>query len=128
MIEQIKKQLDRFGGKVLCSCLILSALVNIFLAGYSITYIPTCERRHLEVIDRTKDWVPSEEMAKGLAGASIGLEDGWEDQNDFFYIAECTYNEERYEWIIIFTPRDEGAEEKRVVGIRKDLGLITIYQ
>ena len=61
----------------------------------------------MKVIDRKYDCVPREDLAKGIAGAAIGLEDNWETQEDFFYIVECTYNEERYEWIVIFTPRNE---------------------
>ena len=128
MIERIGKLVYKMWEEALCICLGLSVFTNVFLIGYSITYEPQCERMHLEDINRKKDRVPSEEMAKGLAGASIGLEDDWEEQDNFFYVVECSYNEERYEWIVIFTPRDVGAVEKRVVGIRRDLGLITIYQ
>lgn len=128
IIEQTKKLPDSVVRKALGICLTISMALSIFLAGYSIAYEPKCEREHLEVIDRKYDCVPREDLAKGIAGAAIGLEDNWETQEEFFYIVECTYNKERYEWIVIFTPRDEHTGEKKVVGIRKDIGLISIYQ
>lgn len=128
MFEQAKRRLAANGGKIAGICLGICILISTFLLGYSMAYTPACERSHLEEIDRDYDCVPEGAMALELAGASVGFENNWTLQEDFAYAAECTYNEERYEWIVIFTPQQGETGGKRVVGIRRDIGLITIYQ
>lgn len=129
LFVQIKRLLYKAGGKILWFCLVISVLTTAFLTGYITAYEPDCKREHMEIVDRKHDWVPTEEFARGIAGASIGLGDKWETQDNVFYTVECIYNEERYEWIVVFTPiEDENTGRKRIVGIRRDIGLITIYQ
>ena len=124
-IKQQSKGLEKIiKNKFINICFVISILFSVFLIGYDIAYKPECKHEHLENINWEYDCVSSEELALKFAGAAVGFEDDWEKQNNFSYIAKCTYNIERYEWIVTFIPRDT-LSMIRVIGIRRDNHLIT---
>ena len=112
--------------KFLYACLGVSVFMNIFLGVYTLVNPPVCERIHIDVIDRTKDYYEKEEAAR-LAAASFGLEEGWETKENGVYDVEVEENPETYEWIVIFTPKnpEDGVETR--IGVRRDIGIITYY-
>lgn len=125
--KTVNKLLKIIKSNLLIVCFAISILVNVFLIGYRLAYQPDCKREHIEEINRNYDCVPNEKIAKAFAGAAIGLEDNWETQEKFSYTAQCTYNSERYEWIVTFFPTTRENIIK-IVGIRRDNHFITIYQ
>lgn len=112
--------------KFLYACLGVSVFMNIFLGVYTLVNPPVCERTHIDVTDRTKDYYEKEEAVR-LAAASFGLEEGWETQENGAYDVEVEENPETYEWIVIFIPKNpkEGVETR--IGVRRDIGIITYY-
>lgn len=113
--------------KILNVCLAASVLLSIALGIYIVTYDKECERIHLDVISKISNWIPEEEGAKEIAAAYIGLAKDWEEQENPRYDAEVIFNEKEYEWIVIFSPKLSDCEE-RIIGIRKDYGVITEYE
>ena len=92
-IKQQSKGLEKIiKNKFINICFVISILFSVFLIGYDIAYKPECKHEHLENINREYDCVSSEELALKFAGAAVGFEDDWEKQNNFSYIAKCTYN------------------------------------
>ena len=113
--------------KILYTCLGISVLLSIVLYIYIVKYDAECEREHLDVINRDYDTISEAEGAKKIAAAYLGLEEDWELQENPVYDAEVTFNESGYEWIVIFSPKSSESDKERVVGIRKDRGIITEY-
>lgn len=113
--------------KILYVCLGISALLSLVLYIYIVKYDAKCERVHLDVINRDGDIVSEAEGAKKIAAAYLGLKEDWELQENPIYDAEVTFDESCYEWIVIFSPNDSESDKERVVGIRKDYGIIAEY-
>lgn len=113
--------------KILYICLGISVLLSLVLCIYIAKYDAECEREHLDVINRDYDTISEAEGAKKIAAAYLGLEEDWELQENPVYDAEVTFNESGYEWIVIFSPNSSGSDKERVIGIRKDYGIITEY-
>lgn len=113
--------------KILYICLGISLFTSIFLGIYITKCEPVCERIHLDVIDRSIDYISDEQMAIDIAEACLGLDENWELQKNPIFDVKVIYSEESYEWIVVFLPRDLEKVEKRIIGIRRDYGNITDY-
>lgn len=112
---------------ILYVCLGISVLLSLVLCIYIVKYDAECERVHLDVINRDYDTVSEAEGAKKIAAAYLGLEEDWELKENPAYDAEVIFNESGYEWIVIFSPTGSESDKERVVGIRKDYGIIAEY-
>ena len=108
------------------ACLGISICMNIFLGSYTLMNPPVCDRVHINVIDRTKDYYEKEEAAR-LAAARFGLEEDWETQENPVYDVKVVEKTETYEWMVIFTPRNPAEGEETRIGVRRDIGIITYY-
>lgn len=119
-------------GKVLYAWLIVSLTIIAFLGTYIVKREPICERIHLDDIDRNRNVVFDEEMAKRIAEAYIDSFDeplGWDE--DFVYDVKVTFDEVNYEWIVEYLP--QAPKGKMVVDggktarIRRDNGILSSY-
>lgn len=113
--------------KILYACLSISILINAQLVMYIINMEPPCEHIHYDDIDRTKDIVPDEDTVRRIAETVLRMEkSAWGLKEDHYY-TDITYNEAGHEWIVIFSSNSSGSDKERVIGIRKDYGIITEY-
>ena len=114
--------------KILYACISISILINALLVIHIINMEPPCEHIHYDDIDKTNDIVPDEETARRIAETVLRMEkSAWGLKEDYNYYTDITYNEAGHEWIVIFSPKSSESDKERVVGIRKDRGIITEY-
>lgn len=114
--------------KILYCSLCISIIVIVILCQCIETREPVCMRVHVEDIDRTKDIVPNEEIAKKIVELYFTKKEGGED-SPYNYNIQVKYDEEKYEWIIGYFIIQ--SEEHWVLdgdisfGVRRDNGMVT---
>lgn len=121
--------------KVLYGSFCVSVCTIIVLSLYIVNREPICERLHLDEIDRTKNIVSDEEMAKDIAELYIrGREkkENYEGEDirslEVTYNVEVIFNEKDYEWIVGYTTiPPEGhyiLDGEFAIRIRRDNGMV----
>lgn len=103
---------------------IISIILNILLGVHIVRMDKECQRSHVDEINRGIDWYPDADAATEIAEACIGMD---QSHAEAVYNIQITYRESIHEWIIAFEPKDEGTQDTRVIGIRRDTGVITEY-
>ena len=116
--------------KILSACLGITFLINFSLGINIAIRKPVCERVHLDDIDRSKNIITSEEMAKDIAELYIKKQEEYKNyEEDFTYEIECFFDEEKYKWWICYTTiPPEGIyllDGEFAIGVRKDTGMLT---
>ena len=110
--------------KIVTVLFIISIISNILLGVYIGRMDKECHRWHVDKVDKNVDWYPDADAVTEIAEACIGME---QSQAETVYDVQTVYNELNHEWIITFEPKDEGTEDRRVIGIRRDNTIITEY-
>lgn len=110
--------------KIVKVLFVISVLSNIFLGVYIVRMDKECHRWHIDEIHKNVDLYPDADAATEIAEACIGME---KEQAEEVYDVQIIYNKPEHEWIITFEPKEEGTEDRRVIGIRRDNGIITEY-
>lgn len=77
----------------------ISIIMIAFLSVKIDTRKPVCERIHVDDIDRTKDLVPDEEMAKKIVDLYHDAMNSPETDK-YDYNVSVYFEEERYVWIV----------------------------
>lgn len=77
----------------------ISIIIIAFLSVKIDTRKPVCERTHVDDIDRTKDLVPDEEMAKKIVDLYHDAMNSPETDK-YDYNVSVYFEEERYVWIV----------------------------
>lgn len=102
----------------------ISIISNILLGVYIDRMDKECHRWHVDKVDKNVDWYPDADAVTEIAEACIGMD---QSQAEAVYDVQTVYSESNHEWIITFEPKEEGAEDRRVIGIRRDNTIITEY-
>lgn len=110
--------------KIVTVLFVISIISNMLLRVYIDRMDKECHRWHVDKIDKNVDWYPDADAVTEIAEACIGME---QSQAETVYDVQTVYNELDHEWIITFEPKEEGAEDRRVIGIRRDNTIITEY-
>lgn len=112
--------------KILSGCFMISLGIVFVLIVYMIQVKPECKKTHLD--ERQLTYAGSlldEDLARKLADVVIGAED------DSKYDVEVTFDDQSYEWVIDYRIKKvqagSTASGNKVVRIRKDNGIITVY-
>lgn len=119
--------------KILCLCLGISLILNIFTVSYIVRnglLLELYEQAHWYNIDRTQNVVPDEETAKRIAEAVIDADELWTWDPDSDYEMEISFEEDTYRWKVAYRPKiPEGmilVDGGKYVWIRKDNGWIEL--
>lgn len=117
--------------KTISVCLGISWLVILLLSINIFTRDPVCERRHLDEIDKSKDVISSEEMAKKIVEI---YERNCEEYKNYEsakaqYAVNVIYFEQQYEWVVQFqaiVPEGQFILDGFYdVGVRRDTGMLS---
>lgn len=104
---------------------IYSLIVILFLCIYTIEVKPVCELEHLDEIDRSASCISDENMAKELADIVLEIKKSSQSIKEIEYDSQTVFDEKSYEWVIKYILYD--SQETKIVRIRKDNGMITVY-
>lgn len=127
--------------------LFFSVLLNILVAGgyiikndvkiltndYLADYAPKTEKINYNEINRAKSRVSDGDMAIRLVKAYLGDHLNYREETLPLFTTKVFFDEEKYEYLVeILVKQTAGAsaetEERFLVGIRKDYGIVTIYE
>lgn len=117
---------------VILFLILCSVLLNMILGTYLSIREPKCEHIHLDEIDRTKNVIPNEKVAKKIAEIFMKSQEGklaWGRKIE--YGVEVTYDDQNYEWIVFFDANANVEEDyvildaNKKIWIRRDYGIIT---
>lgn len=114
--------------KILFGGWLLSILIIIILGTYIVKSEPKCERKHLDEIDRSKELVPDEETALKIADAIISGDKDVEWDEDFTYEVSVSFDEETYEWLVMYAPTIPGKvvfDGENISGLEKIMDTFT---
>lgn len=116
--------------KILSVCLGITFLINLSLGINIAIRKPVCERVHLDDIDRSKNIITNEEMAKDIVELYIKKQEEYKDyEEDLTYEIECFFSEQNYEWVVGYTAiPPEGVyilDGEFAIRVRKDTGMLT---
>lgn len=107
--------------KIVKVLFVISIFSNILLGVYIDRMDKECHRWHIDEIDKNVDWYPDADAATEIAEACIGMD---KSQAEAAYDVQTIYSEPEHEWIITFEPKEGSTEDRRVISIRRDNGLI----
>ena len=114
--------------KILSACLGITFLINFSLGINIAIRKPVCERVHLDDIDRSKNIITSEEMAKDIAELYIKKQENNENRLALTYEVVSFFDEQEYVWVVGYTAiPPEGiyiVDGEFAVRVRKDTGML----
>ena len=119
--------------RILAGLQVISIFVIVILSIYTVKVQPKCERIHLDDINRDEDIAYlDKEMARKLADIVTVAEDNYTEEVSMKYDVEIEFDERCYEWVVSYEPNglqlDDAINQSKVVRIRKDNGIITVYE
>lgn len=124
---QVRESEKTMKTKILFGGWMLSIFIIIILGTYIVKSEPKCDRKHLDEIDRSKELIPDEETALKIADAIISVDKDVEWDEDFTYEVSVSFDEETYEWLVMYAPTIPGKvvfDGGNYIWIRKDNGYV----